>query len=303
MPQLFRTLSVALVVGGGFFGGTPSIAKDQPPAYVAIDVPGSTFTTAQGINPRGDVVGWYVDATDKRPHAYVLEDGVFTRFDYPGAIYTDARGINARGDIVGAYRLLGEPAVNFHGYLRSKDGAFEPVDFPGWKNTIPQRITPDGWIFGCRHQDDLGNSMHGITMNRRSPDTGVDIEVPMSMNNGALPGGDVIVGLYTEMETNRGRGYVLNNGDFIPFDAPGSVFTAAWDISPSGVVVGVYRDTAQKFHGFRWDGDGFSAIDYPTAVATRAFGVDARGDIVGAYLDSANRTHGFVAIVPDSNRP
>src|SRR4051812_19768391 len=189
MRKILTDRLVFAAIAMALLAAATAVAAQGPREYTAIDVPGSSFTTAQGINPRGDVVGWYVDVVDKRTHAYLLEGGRFTTFDYPNAVYTDARGINARGQIVGAYRLLGEPAVSFHGYLRSRDGGFEAVDFPEWPNTIPQRITPDGLILGCRHDTDLGESMHGIVMNRRTLDRGVDIGVPMSMNNGAVPGG------------------------------------------------------------------------------------------------------------------
>ena len=132
--------------------------KDDSAAhYASIDVPGATFTSAQGINARGDIVGFYVQAGVT--HGYVLSEGTITTIDYPGALYTDARGINAQGDVVGAYRMAGEPAVNFHGYLRNRHGEFSPVDFPGHTNTIPQRITSTGLILGCRHDNDLMTTM------------------------------------------------------------------------------------------------------------------------------------------------
>ena len=86
----------------------------------------------------------------------------------------------------------------------------------------------------------------------------------------------------------------LSGGTFIPFDVPGSTFTAAWDVNPSGDVVGVYRDAA-GFHGFLWAKLRFRAVDYPGATTTRAFGINSRGHIVGAYIDGNGRTHGFVA--------
>src|SRR5262245_8656804 len=61
--------------------------------YASVDVPGATLTSAQGINARGDIVGFYANATGT--HGYVRRDGVFTTFNYPGAAYTDARGINS----------------------------------------------------------------------------------------------------------------------------------------------------------------------------------------------------------------
>jgi uncharacterized membrane protein len=221
-----------------------------------------------------------------------------TTINYPGAVFTDARGINARGEIVGTYRMAGEPPVNFHGYLRSRHGEFSQVDFPGHTNTIPQRITANGLILGCRHDSDTMGTMHGITMNARDlAGGGSEIDAFASMNNGATLDGRLIVGLYTDMDTNRGHGYLLFGGsDFIPFDVPGSTFTAAWDVNPSGGVVGVYRDAKNVPHGFVWSGPQFESIDVPGALSTRAFGINASGTVVGNYTDEKNKVRGFVAV-------
>jgi uncharacterized membrane protein len=260
--------------------------------FTSIDVPGALNTNAQGINPQGDVVGFYRDAS--KIHGFVLSEGVYTTIDYPGAAFTDARGINGRGDIVGAYRMPGEPAVNFHGYLRTKDGEFSSIDFPGHINTIPQRINQRGLVLGCRHDTDLMDSMRGMTINSRDPVQVTEVEAFASMHNGVTPDGKLIVGLFTEMDTMRGRGYLLAGDVFQPFDVPGSTFTAGWDINPAGNIVGVFRDAA-GFHGFLWQKDAFVSVDYPGATATRAFGINPGSDIVGTYIDASGRTHGFLA--------
>jgi uncharacterized membrane protein len=192
-----------------------------------------------------------------------------------------------------------EPAVNFHGYLRTRSGEYFPIDFPGHTNTIPQRITDTGVILGCRHDADLMSTMRGVTIDTRDTSQASDIGVFASMNNGATPDGGVIVGLYTDMETGKGRAYLLYGDTVVSFDVPGSTFTAGWDMNPRGDVVGVYRDAENKVHGFRWAALAFASIDYPAATATRAFGINSRGDIVGAYLDAANRSHGFVVVNRD----
>jgi hypothetical protein len=92
------------------------------------------------------------------------------------------------------------------------------------------------------------------------------------------------------------RAYLLKNGDFIPFDVPGSTFMAGWDINPARRALGVYQDAAARLHGFLVDRHwNFSTIDHPAATLTRAFGINARGDVVGNYVDSAKRIHGFLA--------
>jgi uncharacterized membrane protein len=270
---------------------------EHGPWYQAIDIPGATLTTAQGVNGRGAIVGWYTDA--QGTHGYQLHKGRVTTIDYPGAAYTDARGINSRGEIVGAYRLPGEPAVNFHGYVRDRFGTFTPIDFPGHTNLIPQRITDEGWVLGCRHDTDLMGTMRGVAINSHDTTQTREIGLFASMNNGSTLDGSVVVGLYTDMDTGKGHAYLLYGDNVLPFDFPGSTLTSGWDVNEEGQVVGAYRDTANKFHGFMWSDLRFFSIDYPGAAATRAFGVDGRGDVVGAYVDSSNHTHGFVVASRD----
>jgi uncharacterized membrane protein len=287
-----KYLTAAIIAMGAMT--TVAANAERGRTYTAIDIPGAASTLAQGINSRGDVVGLYVDGSGT--HGFVARNGSFTTIDYPGAAYTDARGINARGEIVGSYRMSGEPPVNLHGYLRSKHGEFTPIDFPDHTNTIAQRITSTGVILGCRHDADMMATMRGVMINGRDTSEVAEIGAFASMNNGSTPDGSLLVGLFTDMDTGRGRAYLLYGGDtFIPFDVPGSVSTSGWDVNGNGQVVGVYRDAADKIHGFLWEDFQFSSIDYPAATATRAFGINSRGAIVGAFVDADGTTHGFIA--------
>lgn len=287
-----RTGLSALTVGACLAATVTAVQADRRSfVYNEIVVPGAVFANGQGLNARGDIVGIYRDAAG-RTHGYLWDGGQVTTIDYPGAAYTDARGISAQGDIVGAYRMPGEPAVNFHGYLLRKDGTFSSADYPGHTNTIPQRILPDGTILGCRHDTDLMTTMRGIMMGRRGND---EIDEFASMHNGATPDSELIVGLFTNMMTGRGEGYVIENGEFTPFVVPGSNLTAAWDVNPRGEIVGVYRDFANRFHGFVRDDDEYVTLDVPGATATRTFGINAGGDVVGAFVDTAGVTRAFLA--------
>jgi probable HAF family extracellular repeat protein len=70
--------------------------------FTPIEVPGATFTTAIGINARGQIVGNFTDARGAR-RGFLLDKGVFTPIDVPGATATAAFGITERGQIVGFF--------------------------------------------------------------------------------------------------------------------------------------------------------------------------------------------------------
>jgi probable HAF family extracellular repeat protein len=288
-----RTLSAVLALAVCLSGSIESLQADRRSfEFSEIVIPGATLTNAQGINAAGDVVGIYRDAGG-RTHGFLWRKGEVTTIDFPGASSTEARGISPDGDIVGAYRVAGEPAVNIHGFLLTKHGTLSRVDYPNHTSTIPQRILPNGTILGCRHDADTMGTMFGIRMG--ADGTSGETDMPASMHNGATPDGGLIVGLFTDMMTGRGEGYVIEDGTFTPFVVPGSNLTAAWDVNPRGEIVGVYRDAANRIHGFVRDGDDYVALDVPGATATRAFGINAGGDVVGAFVDAAGLTRAFIA--------
>ena len=84
--------------------------------FTSIDFPGATLTWITGINPRGEILGFYLDA-DGNMHGFVLSNGNFKSIDIPGALFTEANGINPEGDIVGRY-VTSDGKV--HGYLLSR---------------------------------------------------------------------------------------------------------------------------------------------------------------------------------------
>jgi hypothetical protein len=274
-------IGLALPISGLLLLSRQSAAQSFD--FVPIDVPCSACpdgialsTRALGINPGGDIVGAYIDAVGMT-HGFLLSRGHFTTIDVPGSLAgvegflpTFPEGISPSGDIVGNYfappsmapqssqaycPATGSPAC-IKGFLYNS-GTFSTVLFPGHPGAIPRRITPDGDIYGCYHDFDLMGSMFGFARTRSgyislAADGGELINhsqsVPASMNNGATPDGQTIVGLWTDMMTGDSHGYVVRNGNFQSYDVPGSTFTYIWDINPAGAFVGVY--TSDKNHGF-----------------------------------------------------
>jgi len=273
-------------------------ARAQEREYTTIAPPGARSSTAFGINARGDVVGTFVDQNFAQ-HGFLLSKDEFTVIDFPGAQGTVARGINPRGEIVGSYFLPGDPAVAARGFLRTKKGEFINVRYPGHSWEVAQRILPNGTIVGCRHDQDQMSTMRGVTIGK---DGASEIDAFGSMNNGATPGLELIVGFWFNMMDNQMQGYMIEDGVFTSFMVPGSNSTAAWDVNPDGAIVGVYS-VGTTVRGFLRTEDGdnddsdevtYTTIHYPGSTATRAFGINPRGDIVGNYA-LGGVTYAFLA--------
>src|SRR5204863_2145568 len=134
-----------------------------------------------------------------------------------------------------------------------RDGELTIINYPNHLNTVVQRISATGVISGCYHDMDTMGSMYGFALSAN----GVQVAPEgASMHNGISPEGNRIAGLYTDMN-NHGRGYVIEKGVFTPFDVPGSKSTAAWDMNPSGEIVGVFTDQSNKVHGCLRSGEDY----------------------------------------------
>lgn len=282
--------------------------------FARLDVPGANATQPSGINARGRVVGWYVQAGVTR--GFIYEDGVWTtNIVYPGAALTQLRGVGPDGTIVGIYRNASEIAnpVAFHGFILTTDGVFIAVNFPGHANNVTQRILPDGTLLGCYHDGDVMGSMYGATYTRETyeePSSGEgysSLDNSGSMTDGGTPGGRKLTG---QVQINGiQRAFVIDDGVFTAFDAPGSSATIAWDMNPAGTIVGLFV-AAGSTHGFvldHWRVVGgavtgnYTTINFPLTPSTNApytdvFGINPSGHIVGRFRETpAGPLHGYIA--------
>ena len=101
------------------------------------------YSMNDGINERGEIVGFYVDTTTGIEHGYLLTKGKATLIDFPGAVATTPEDINNRGQVVGFYNK--DNVV--HGFIWQK-GKFTSVDIPGAVATFVAGINSAGDIVG-----------------------------------------------------------------------------------------------------------------------------------------------------------
>jgi uncharacterized membrane protein len=129
--------------------------------FTMIDVPGASGTTvAIGINDFGDIVGFYVSASDGNFHGFLLSKGVYTTLDPPGSIFTIAQGINNAGEIVGYYDQAADGSE--HGFVLSK-GVYTTIDVPNSTVTQIFSINAQGEIVGAYvYVDDAVGVTHGF---------------------------------------------------------------------------------------------------------------------------------------------
>ena len=167
------------------------LAPTTSPAFASIstiEVPGATYTSANGMNDRGDIVGNYSEGWTY--HGFVLHNGTFTTIDVPGTIFTDARGINNRGEIVGRYTLT---LRTFHGFVLDK-GTFTSFDVPGATSTEPSGMNDRGEIVGNFVSGGTGTT-HSFALDKGTFTTIIDVFAPGINNCGEIVGGTGRYGL------------------------------------------------------------------------------------------------------------
>jgi uncharacterized membrane protein len=287
-----------LVLGIVLLAAVPAAVAGAP-RFASIDYPGATDTLAYGINPAGDIVGGYYDSSGNE-HGFVLHAGNFVRFDYPDATWTEGWGITPGGDIVGQYGL---PDNTVHGFLL-RAGNFFPVEVPdqasnlGAPNTMVVKISPTGEIVGCYHQSKssgavIAGTMYGFAV---TADGITSFPQAGSMHNGVNPSGAITGNATDPVSGVMRESYVISEGVTTYFSFPDALVTRAWDIGPTGDVVGWYKDAAGHWHGFLRRNNGTMTsvdADFAGVTQTRPYGINAAGEIVGYYQDSTGY-HGFL---------
>ncbi len=225
-------------------------------------------TRAYGINPSGEIAGFYSDNTG-RCHGYArAANGTFTQIDAPDAgtgpfpqgtfpsEFTPA-GINPAGAITGFY--VDASSVQ-HGFVRASGGKITEFDPPGSIFTNPNAIDAPGDITGFYF--DANFVGHAFLRDTNGTFTQID-----------APGAD-----------NSGDG----NGTF------------GVGLTPNGDVEGVFVDPNGVLHGFTRSKNGtYSTFDVPAAGAGPGQGTlpesnNTVGTIAGNYLDGSGVDHGFL---------
>ncbi len=224
----------------------------------------------------------------------------YTKVDYPGAAVTIiAGGPNLQGTSVGFYNLTVGGAN--HGFARTADGEFTPIDVPGAADTTPSFINLEGVIVGS-YTDSTGTSQ-GFVLNGGKYTT---VNYPGAIGSALSSINDLgeMSGFYcSDIACDASaifHGFVLSrSGVFTSFDPPGATGSEPSTVSLLGAVVGSYDTLAEPTcstqclvyvlsHG------SYTTLSYPGASFTFAGGGNVWNSVTGEYFDSAGNGHGFL---------
>jgi uncharacterized membrane protein len=265
-----------------------TVAAVQGPQ--TIDLPADTsLADATDINARGDAVGWLFHPTEPCPpdascsasQSFIApRGGTPILFTVPGALATFASGINAAGDIVGQYS---DAAGVTHGFLRTPDGQFSTIDFPGEPLTTITGINSFGTMVGyyVHNLEEEEAPAKGFVLDR----SGFHVLPQPDIRPRAIADDGTIVGSMSDVEQHS---FVLQQGIVRRFDCAGAVFTDLHDVLANGTMVGVMlTDFTSPIQGFIVRDGGCE----PLGAGVWPEGINQRGTIVGQIF-SAVRDRG-----------
>ncbi len=133
--------------------------SDRTMEIVANPDGGTYSINANGINPRGTIVGEYLGSDDKNRGFLRRADGKFADPIEPAnAVVTRATGINPQGEVVGTfYKELYLGALGpCYGFFRGTNGTVTEVTHEGWNYICLMGINASGEISGV-WSDDLSS--------------------------------------------------------------------------------------------------------------------------------------------------
>jgi uncharacterized membrane protein len=266
--------------------------------------PGAQETLANGINDKGEIVGWYLGPYGQQ--GYLYDDGIFTPLDVPGgqANITYPIAINNAGWIVGwSVNSLG----NSYSFLY--DGSvLIPLNLPASLDPEPHssavalgindRAQVVGWYI------DTNIRARGF-LYKKGVFTSLDVPGATETYLRGINNRGQMVGYYIDSSNYRSHGFLYDKGKFTTLDVPGALITAGTGINDKGQIVGGFDGG----HGFLYDAGKFTILDIPGALRTDPFGINNQGQIIGWYTERFTDpedpyyTCGFLATPsPDSNQ-
>jgi uncharacterized membrane protein len=182
--------------------------------------------------------------------------------------------------------------LGFPGGARA-DFNFTTIDVPSAASTAANANSPNA-IAG--QYDDPSGATHGFIL-RGSAYTTIDVpKASFTAINGINAAGQ-LAGTYTDSSGGFHAFFSPSQGVFTTLTPLNSVRSQCGFLNAQGQVVGSYRTSDMKRHGFLWRGGTFKTFNVngdQTPGGTVPNGINDSGQIVGSYVDADGNRHGFL---------
>ena len=208
--------------------------------------PGSTKTTAMGINTRGDIAGTYLDS-DGKGHGFLLADGQLTEIAIDGGTDVYAWDINDSGVVLGRYEdTTSHDWINF----LWRDGEHVTLQLPAvaWAEGVG--LNDRGQVTGhfVKAGDNTNHMIGFIYWKGAFTEVDYPEANAMACFQGIGDTGDVVGHVQLGQIV---YGTIWEKGAFsAKLRFPGAKWTYPHGLTPNGIVAGYAVDVSGFQHGF-----------------------------------------------------
>jgi len=203
----------------------------------------------------------------------------------PDAIALQVVALNANGDIAGLYETF-DTQEHLHGFLYTSNGTIKTLNAPGAIQTIPQSINGQDVITGIWQAQNGEGPYHAFVWSPTGGIISFDPPGSVSTQSAFINDSGIIAGSFNPSNgpTAPGIGYILSNGAYTTFAAPGdSTITSVRGINANGDVAGTVTAPPQPF--LRTSNGAFNVISLPLGNEGSIAGLNASDEIAGRTLE------------------
>jgi hypothetical protein len=275
--------------------------------YTTISI-GSGFTSANGVNDTGQVVGTQSNLGNQPELGFQIGTNLPALGAFGGLLpvgitltQTGVSNVTANG-INNVHRIVGNYTDIFgsHGFVDLNE-VYTTIDFPGATETVATGINDSGQIVGYYITGSTFNGFQDIggSLTTLGPPGATFTEIFGINNTGQISG------TYSGGDCSGTCGFIYQGGTFTQITAPGAIVTNVYGISNTGVVVGQYTTASFETHGFSDSAGVFTNIDVPNADSgtTIVMGVNSSGELVGNYTETVPGTLGGSMVLGFRKKP
>lgn len=248
-------------------------------SFSTINVPGSIWTVASGINSSGQIVGWFSTGS-----GFLDTNGSFSIISFADSTI-NPWGINSSGKVVGTYFPSNAANLGFSYFNGSFSCCFHGI-YDAYQGVSLTGINDRGQIVGSGYDDNAGRRVNFLDTNGSFSTINAPGDL-LGVNNQ-----DQFVGIYHS--GGQALGFLDTNGVITTISVPGSIATEAHSINNFGQIVGTYWTSSGEQLGFKYnDSTGvFSTISAPGSDLTVVYGINDLDQIVGYFSPAPSPTPG-----------
>ena len=291
----FGEFTLAQIINGVDISNLGSLVFDYVVTITDLGtLPGGSYSSANGINNNGQIVGYSETTVTNRGHAFLWQNGVMTDLGISGDDFSCAQDINDNGQIVGdasmdTYMEFSRKIIHAFLWQNGVITDIESSEFGSFAKGINDR----GQVVGESHYESGADAFlwqNGVItyitygeFERWTNATGINENGQVVGCNGSEYG-----------YKDDGCAFLWQNGVMTDLGTLGGSFSFAKGINDKGQVVGGSKTDTGEYHAFLWQNGVMTDLGTLGGSYSYANGINENGQVVGESETGTGEYHAFL---------